>query len=161
MWGSRPALRTRKRLHAGALTLLRVCVGGIMMAHGWMKLADIDAAQQSFAALGIPAPEVMVPLAIAGELFGGLGVVLGCLTPIAAFGIACTMVGAIAFVHLDNGLFAQKGGFEYPLVMLMAALYFVVRGAGPFSVDAWLAARRRAPPRSAPVLGQDPAQVTV
>jgi putative oxidoreductase len=125
-----------------ALTLLRVALGGILMVHGWQKLTDIPGTVASFTSLGIPGPEVCVYLAILGEFFGGLGLVLGALTPLAAVGAMFTMAGAIYFVHREHGLLSQHGGFEYPLVILLTALYFAAHGAGPVSVDA-LAARHR------------------
>src|SRR5262245_27622981 len=86
-----------------ALTVLRVVVGGVMAAHGFQKLMDPSQYAQHFAQMGMPAPEFMVWLDIAGELLGGLGLVVGLLTPIAAFGVACTMVVAIGMVHLPHG----------------------------------------------------------
>src|SRR4051812_48052216 len=82
-----------------ALTLLRVGVGCILMAHGWQKLMDIPHTAAAFSGLGIPNPRFAVYLAILGELFGGLGLALGALTPLAALGAALTMSSAIYFVH--------------------------------------------------------------
>ena len=45
------------------------------------------------------------------------------------------MVGAIAAVHKDKGFFAQAGGYEYPLVLAVAALATAVAGAGEYSLD--------------------------
>lgn len=123
-------------------TLLRVGVGLIFVAHGWVKLSDTAAAAEGFASAGVPWPEVMIYLAIAGEFFGGLGLLIGLLTKVAALGPLFTMVGAILFVHLGHGLFAQDGGWEYPLTLLLVSLLYVVHGAGPVSVDALLASRR-------------------
>ena len=128
-----------------ALTTLRVAVGVIMVAHGWQKLMDPEATTASFASMGIFVPELSVWLAIVGELFGGLGLLVGFSTRVAALGPVCVMLGAIVWVHLGNGLFATNGGFELPLVILLAALYFVFRGAGPISIDALAKRRRRTP----------------
>jgi putative oxidoreductase len=130
-----------------ALTLLRIGVGAIFVAHGWQKLSDIQGTAAMFAHQGIPNPTLLVYLAILGEFFGGLGLALGALTPLAALGPVCTMAAAIYFVHRDNGLFAQNGGWEYPLTLLLIALYFVTHGAGPLSVDALVAKNRRQPGR--------------
>ena len=130
-----------------ALTLLRIGVGAIFVAHGWQKLSDIQGTAAMFAHQAIPHPTLMVYLAILGEFFGGLGLALGALTPLAALGPVCTMAAAIYFVHRDNGLFAQNGGWEYPLTLLLIALYFVTHGAGPLSVDALVAKNRRQPGR--------------
>ena len=87
----------------------------------------------------IPAP--LAFLAIAAEFFGGLGLILGFLTRIAAFGIAVNMLVAIATVHAPFGFFmnwsgAQKGeGFEYHLLVLALTAFLMIRGAGAFSVD--------------------------
>jgi putative oxidoreductase len=87
----------------------------------------------------IPAP--LAFLAICAEFFGGIGLIIGFLTRIAAFGIATNMVVAIATVHHAFGFFmnwdgTQKGeGFEFHLLVLAIAAFLMIRGAGAFSVD--------------------------
>jgi putative oxidoreductase len=87
----------------------------------------------------LPAP--LAFLAIAAEFFGGLGLILGFLTRIAAFGIAMNMLVAIATVHSAFGFFmngsgTQRGeGFEYHLLVLAMTAFLMIRGAGAFSVD--------------------------
>jgi putative oxidoreductase len=89
--------------------------------------------------LHIPAP--LAFLAMAAEFFGGLGLILGFLTRIAAFGIAVNMVVAVAMVHSSFGFFmnwsgTQKGeGFEYHLLALAVTAFLMIRGAGAFSLD--------------------------
>jgi putative oxidoreductase len=131
-----------RRASTLALTLLRVGVGSVLVAHGFQKLVDIPHATASFAALGVPHAKLAVYLAILGEFFGGLGLALGALTQLAAFGVVLAMGSAIYFAHRSHGLFAEHGGFEYPLTLLLVALYFVAHGAGPLSVDALVAAAR-------------------
>jgi putative oxidoreductase len=118
-----------------ALTILRVVLGFVMAVHGWMKLVDYGSWRANIANMGIPAPDVFAALSTAAELVGGLGLIVGLLTPIAAFGVLCNMLVAIFVVHRENGLLAQNGGFEYPLVLAASALLFLVHGAGPISVD--------------------------
>jgi putative oxidoreductase len=127
-------------------TLLRVVVGVIMTAHGWQKLLDFGTWRVQVAQLGVPAADIAAPLAMVAELFGGLALILGLGTRIAAFAVACVMVVAIGAVNLPHGLFAADGGFEFPLVLLTAALYFIAAGGGPISLDAVLRryARRKA-----------------
>jgi putative oxidoreductase len=90
-------------------------------------------------ALHIPAPFAF--LAIAAEFFGGLGLISGFLTRIAAFGIAADMVVAVGTVHSPFGFFmnwsgTQKGeGFEYHLLVLSITAFLMIRGAGAFSID--------------------------
>jgi len=137
----------REQAVAGALMVLRVGVGAIFTVHGWAKLSDIAGTTQSFEHLALPAPQFLVYLAIAGELLGGLGLLVGLLTRVAALGPMCTMLVAILTVHLGHGLLAKNGGYEYPLVLLLVSGFFVVTGAGPWSVDALLQKRaERRPP---------------
>jgi putative oxidoreductase len=80
-------------------------------------------------------------LAIAAEFFGGIGLLLGLLSRVAAFGISCNMLVAIATLHHRFGLFMnwtgqQKGeAFEYHLLVLAITFLIMVRGAGAFSLD--------------------------
>jgi putative oxidoreductase len=91
---------------------------------------------------GIPAAFAL--LAIAAEFLGPLGLAVGLLTRIAAFGIACVMVVAIVTVHWPNGFFMnwygnQKGeGFEYHLLALGIAVTLIIVGGGAWSLDAAL-----------------------
>jgi len=134
--------KLRSKGEVPALTIFRVTVGVIMVAHGWMKITNVEQWVGNLGQMGIPAPEVAVWLAIAGELGGGLGLIVGLLTPLAALGVFFAMATAILSVHIDNGLFAKDGGFEYPLTILVAALFFVMRGGGPVSLDALVARSR-------------------
>jgi putative oxidoreductase len=126
---------------AVALTVLRVGVGAIFTVHGFAKLSDIAGTTQSFTHLAMPAPQLLVYLAIAGEFLGGLGLLVGLLTRVAALGPLCTMLVAILTVHLGHGLLAKNGGYEYPLVLLLVSGFFAFNGAGPWSLDALLEKR--------------------
>jgi putative oxidoreductase len=134
----------QERAEAVVVTALRAMVGLIFVVHGAMKMMDIPGTVHGFAQLGIPYPQYAVYLAIAGEFFGGLGILLGLLTRVAALGALCTMAVAIGYVHLGHGLLAKNGGWEYPIVLGLVALYFVTHGAGPASVDAYLKRKRYA-----------------
>src|ERR1700723_3953000 len=89
--------------------------------------------------LHIPAPFAV--LAIAAEFLGGLGLIFGLFTRVAAFGIFCNMAVAVAMIHHQFGLFmnwtgTQKGeGFEFHLLVLAITMFLMIRGAGAFSVD--------------------------
>jgi putative oxidoreductase len=94
----------------------------------------------------IPVPFAF--LAICAEFLGGLGLIFGALSRIAAFGIAVNMVVAVLLVHSQFGFFMnwtgqQKGeGFEYHLLALVIAIVLMVRGGGAFSVDQALSSRQ-------------------
>jgi putative oxidoreductase len=127
--------KMRSSLLPLAVTLLRVSTGVIMAAHGWQKLSNIPALTEMFTNMGLPYPQISVYLAIGGEFFGGLGLIVGLLTPIAAFGVLCTMAVAIIKVHWPHGLMAADNGFEYPMTLFFIALFFIMNGAGPISLD--------------------------
>jgi len=129
-----------------ATLILRLVLGVVFFAHGAQKLLGWFGGPGFSGTMGmftgylhIPAP--LAFLAIAAEFFGGLGLILGFLTRIAAFGIAVNMLVAIATVHHSYGFFmnwtgTQKGeGFEYHLLVLAITAYLIVRGAGAYSVD--------------------------
>ena len=84
---------------------------------------------------------MFVLLAIAAEFLGSLGLAVGLLTRIAAFGIACMMLVAIVTVHWPNGFFMnwygnQKSeGFEYHLLASGVAITLSIVGAGAWSLD--------------------------
>ncbi len=86
-------------------------------------------------------PTVFALLAIAAEFLGSLGLAIGLLTRIAAFGIACVMLVAIITVHWPHGFFMnwygnQKGeGFEYHLLALGIAIVLMIVGGGAWSLD--------------------------
>jgi putative oxidoreductase len=89
--------------------------------------------------MGIPAP--LAFLAILAEFLGGLGLIFGLLSRIAAFGIGVNMLVAIAMLHGQFGFFAnwsgtQKGeGFEFHLLVIAMVLAIIIRGAGALSLD--------------------------
>jgi putative oxidoreductase len=128
------------------LTLLRLVMGVIFFAHGAQKTFGWFGGYGFSGTMGfftqmmhIPAPFAF--LAICAEFLGGVGLILGALGRIAAFGIACNMVVAILMVHHHFGLFMnwsgqQKGeGFEYHLLAIAIAVVLMARGSGAFSVD--------------------------
>lgn len=138
-------LITTTRTDVG-LTILRVVTGAIFVAHGAQKLFVYGFAGVSgaFQGMGIPFPGITGPLTGLVELFAGLALVVGLLTRLAGFGLAITMLGAIAFVHLAAGFFAPTG-FEFPLALLAATSALAFTGAGRFSLDGLIASRRSAP----------------
>src|SRR5215218_2146780 len=76
-----------------ALTLLRVVAGVIFTAHGGQKLFvyGFEGVSGAFAQMGVPMAGVMGPFVALVEFFGGLALVVGLLTRLAAFGLAITM----------------------------------------------------------------------
>ena len=125
-----------------ALAVLRVVLGITFILHGGQKLFVFGFAGVSgaFAQMGIPAPGLIGPFVAFVEFFGGIAILLGLLTRLAALGIAATMVVAILTVHLKNGFFAPTG-VEFPLSLLGSAIALIITGAGDFSLDAVIGKR--------------------
>ncbi len=137
---------------SAATAILRLVLGIVFFAHGaqkmlgWFGGPGFSGTMGAFTnSMHIPAPFAL--LAIAAEFFGGLGLIFGFLTRVAAFGIAANMLVAIAMVHHNFGFFMnwsgnQKGeGFEYHLLVLAMTSFLMIRGAGAFSIDRALTAR--------------------
>lgn len=126
-----------------ALLVLRSVVGATFIAHGFQKLFQfgLPGVIEGFAKSGIPYPEIFGPLIAYLELAGGVALILGLLTRLVAFGLACDMIGAIAFVHLKNGFFLPNG-VEFALVLLAANFALILTGAGCISLDAMFSHRR-------------------
>jgi putative oxidoreductase len=135
-----------------ALSILRLVLGIVFFAHGaqktlgWFGGYGYSGTMGFFThQMGIPA--VFAFLAICAEFLGSLGLISGFLTRIAAFGIFCNMVVAVALVHFNNGFFMnwagnQKGeGFEYHLLAAAVAVVLMIAGAGALSVDGALSGR--------------------
>lgn len=128
------------------LTVLRLIAGVIFFAHGAQKALGWFGGYGFSGTMGFFTQQMHIPaafafLAICAEFLGGMGLILGLLGRVAAFGIACNMVVAVLMVHAANGLFMnwsgqQKGeGFEFHLLALATMLVLMVRGSGPLSVD--------------------------
>ncbi len=142
------------------LSLLRMVLGIVFFAHGaqkvlgWFGGYGFSASIGGMEHMGIPAPFAF--LAIAAEFAGGLGLILGFLSRIAAFGIFVEMSVAIAAIHGANGLFMnwlgnKKGeGFEFHLLALALLAIILVRGAGAISLDRLIARPGR---RTSPAVG--------
>jgi len=129
-----------------APTILRVVLGVEFLIHGSQKVLGwwggygFSATLSGFEHSGIPA--VLAVLAMVAEFCGGMGLIVGLLGRVAAFGIFCVMVVA-AWMSRGNGLFMnwggqQKGeGMEYHLLALAMTAAIMVMGSGAWSVDRW------------------------
>ena len=139
--------------HAGwAGLILRLGLGIVMFPHGMQKVfgwfggPGLAGAYSMFTE-GMHIPAAIAVLVILAESAGSIGLIVGCLTRIAAFGILCDMIGAVLMVHGQNGFFMnwmgkQAGeGFEYHLLTIAMGLALVIAGAGNWSIDKAIAAR--------------------
>lgn len=126
--------------------LLRIVLGVVFFAHGaqlllgWFGGSGLRGSMQVFTGmLHIPAP--LAILAICSEFFGGLALLFGILTRLAAIGVGIDMIVATMMVHRHYGFFmnwfgTQKGeGYEYHILVIAMAIYLLSEGAGTLSVD--------------------------
>jgi putative oxidoreductase len=134
--------------------VLRLVLGVIMFLHGAQKVLGWfggTTLPQSFhmftQQMHIPAP--LAGAVLAAEFLGGIGLIVGLLTRIAALGIAADMIGAIYLVHWKFGLFLnwfgnKKGeGIEYHLLVIAMCIALIVSGAGALSLDRAIATSLR------------------
>lgn len=132
------ALSTRVAAYAPVLlAVLRIGTGLLFMQHGAMKL---------FGWFGGPGPVPLVSMfGLAGvlETFGGLLLVLGLLVRPTALVLALEMLVAYFMAHAPKGLVPVENQGELALLYMLVFLYLAAAGAGPLSLDALLARRRR------------------
>ncbi|MGH9435135.1 MAG: DoxX family protein [Terriglobia bacterium] len=135
------------------LTIMRLALGVVFFAHGAGKMLGWWGGVGFTNTMGffthymhIPAPFAV--LAICAEFFGGLGLIVGFLTRIAALGLFCDMLVALFLVHVHNGFFMNWNGtkhaegFEFHILALALIFAVLIRGAGALSFD-YLISRRR------------------
>ncbi len=120
--------------------LLRVVTGVVMAAHGYDKLTGEGGpagfGEGLLAGLGLPAPIVLAWVVTLIELVGGVALILGVVTRLAALLNVGVLVGAIAFVKLDVGLIAEEGvGYELDLVLIAGLLAVAMLGPSRPSID--------------------------
>lgn len=117
-----------------AFLLVRLVVGIAFMKHGIGKIQN---------PMGWAGPESQIPgiflaLAAIAEFFGGMALILGLLTRLASFGIACTMFVAVYMHSIVRGdPFISKGAGSYELasVFMIIAIMFILAGPGGMALD--------------------------
>lgn len=123
-------------------TLIRIYIGFDLVPHFTEKLfagpGPRDEDIKAFIQLGVPAPEFFVTLAGFCELGIAIGIGLGLLTRLAAVCSALYfMIATILGHHFFLGFIwaSPGGGWEYPVLMIVLLISFLLDGAGPFSID--------------------------
>ena len=134
---------------AVGLLLLRLVAGSALMLHGWPKIQHAT----SWMGPAAPVPGFLQFLAAFSEFFGGLAFLAGLLTPLAALGVAATMLTALITVHFKHGdPFVSMHGesFESPLGYLAIAMVMLLTGPGALSLDSLLFGRRQQTAKAEP-----------
>jgi putative oxidoreductase len=123
-----------------ARLLMRLGVGGVMMAHGSQKLfgwfggGGLAGTAKGFESMGFKPGNVNAVIAGVTETGGGALLALGFATPSTGAAVASTMAVA-AVSHAPRGFFAMKGGFEYPAFLGLSSAALAIAGAGKLSLD--------------------------
>jgi putative oxidoreductase len=130
--------RTADRAAFLGPTLARLTVGLVFIGTGWGKLHNLGDVTDFFASLHIPAPGFNARLAASTEFFGGIAVLVGLGTRLAALPLGFTMVVAILTAKRGDitGLTALVGFEEWSYLVFF--IWLAVAGAGPLSLDALL-----------------------
>lgn len=122
-----------------ALLILRVWLGIVMIAHGANHARSLDGTARWFGKVGFGAPKLNAGLSAAAEIAIGVALVVGLLAPIAAAGLAATMLVAFWSIHRFAGFFVfhrPDEGYEFVATLAVAALVIALVGPGGLSVDA-------------------------
>lgn len=123
------------------LLLLRLAVGSIIAAHGAQKLfgwfggPGLAGTSGWLESLGFRPGRLHATVTGLAEFGGGLLLMLGLLTPLGAAAALGVMLVAIVTVHWEKGFFNMEGGFEFNLMLAVAALTLAFTGAGKYSLD--------------------------
>jgi uncharacterized membrane protein YphA (DoxX/SURF4 family) len=131
-----------------ATVLVRLIVGAVFLSEGIQKfLYPVALGVGRFTQIGIPAPEVMAPFVGAVETVGGALLLLGLATRLAAIPLVIDMLVAIGStkipILLSRGFWAMAHEARTDWSMLLGTLFLLIVGAGPWSLDAKIAPRRK------------------
>ncbi len=114
----------------------RLVVGWVFMWSGWSKLNNLPQMIENFKGWGIPYPEIMTPFVSGVEFLGGLLLLLGLFTRIAAVPLVIVMSVAIVSAKWDQiDSLETLLGFEEIAYMALFG-WLAVAGPGPVSIDA-------------------------
>ena len=120
-----------------SLFFVRLAVGIVFLVHGVGKLFNVGPTAMGISgfagfltSLGVPAASVAAVLVALVETVGGLLILIGLWTRVAALLLAVNMVVAILLVHISKGFSAAGGGYEFALVLFLSSVALVLGGAG-------------------------------
>lgn len=122
------------------ILLLRLGIGIAMASHGYNKFfggGKIPGTARWFESIGMKpgTGKICAVMAASTEMGAGILMAVGLLTPFAAAGMIAVMFVAARTVHVKNGFFSAKDGFELNFIFALAALAVATVGAGAYSLD--------------------------
>jgi uncharacterized membrane protein YphA (DoxX/SURF4 family) len=125
------------------LLILRIGVGAAMIQAGLIKALDFGTTTGFMEAGGWKMATLGALMVTVAETAGGIGLVLGLLTPLSACAVVGAMICAWA-VNVSQGAFWSEP-FNVPFLLFIGAATLLFAGAGEYSVDAKVLNRRRWP----------------
>jgi putative oxidoreductase len=134
-----------------ARLLLRVTLGGLFFGHGTQKLKGwfgghgLEATSGMFEQLGLHPGRRNAIASGVSEAGGGAAMALGLATPFAAASLIGSMITAIHRVHIKNGPWISNQGYEYNVILILAAALIAELGPGPVSLDHVLGTEKSGP----------------
>ncbi|MEV1292540.1 DoxX family protein [Pseudonocardia sp. NPDC049635] len=130
-----------------ALLLSRLLLGVVLVAHGVQKLGrGVGGVADGFSGMGVPLPTLSALFVMTVETLGGILLLVGAATTVAALATVVAMAGAFLFAHLGAAVFVSDGGWELVGVIAALALALAATGPGRFSVDRLVVSRGGAVP---------------
>jgi putative oxidoreductase len=118
-----------------ARLLLRVSVGGTMIAHGVKHARSLPGTARWFESIGFRNPRLQARLSAGVEIGAGAALIAGAATPLSASAVVGTMAVAARSVHIPNGFFVTAEGWEYVAALGVSSVAIGALGGGRFSVD--------------------------
>ena len=125
----------------GALLMLRLWLGAVMIAHGVNHARSLSGTASWFASKGFRRADLNARASALGEIAVGTGLSLGVLTTPAAAGLVTTMTVAFGSIHRFAGFFVFRRpdeGWEYVASLAVTALAIAILGPGSASIDAFI-----------------------
>jgi len=123
----------KSNMQSIGISLLRIHFGIILLAHGWLKVYVFTVAGTVgyFASIGLPS--IVAYSVIFGELLGGVALILGIQTRLAAF-LTVPIVFGAAIMNIGNGWLhsASGGGWEYAASLTVIAISLAITGSGQY-----------------------------
>jgi putative oxidoreductase len=139
--------RVIHRSAPAAVALIRLMVGAVFLSEGIQKFLFPDQLGAGrFLKIGLPLPELLGPFVVAFEVLCGAMILLGLLTRLAA--IPLLVIMAVALMTTKWPMLASQGFWltaheaRTDWAMTLGALFLLIVGAGPSSLDARLSSRR-------------------
>ena len=123
----------KSNMQSIGISLLRIHFGIILLAHGWLKVYvfTVGGTVGYFASIGLPS--IVAYSVIFGELLGGVALILGIQTRLAAF-LTVPIVFGAAIMNIGNGWLhsASGGGWEYAASLTVIAISLAITGSGQY-----------------------------